>query len=91
MSLGVIAVIVYLLRSKLAYIEMYEGILIALCVIACGGFLDRLLIRELAEEDQLQEEQLDANQATVSPSESNPAGQKTHLTAPPPEAGQNIK
>jgi hypothetical protein len=85
MSLGAIAVIVYLLRSVLA--ERYEGLGAALCAIACGGFLVWHLIHLFAEEDQLQ---LNANQETVSPPDPDPAGQ-TNLTTPPPESGQNIK
>jgi hypothetical protein len=89
MSLGAIAVIVYLLRSALA--EEYEGLGAALCAVACGGFLVWHLIHLLAEEDKLQDQQLNANQATVSPPEPNPAELQTNLTTPPPEAGQNIK
>lgn len=85
MSLGAIPVIVYLLRHAPA--DMLEGLGVAFCAIACGAFLDWCLIHLLAEEDKLQEEQLDANQATVSPPEPNPAGQKADLTAPLPGSG----
>ena len=89
MSLGVIAIIVYVSRSALA--QSYEGLAAALCVVACGVFLVRCFTRELAEEDELQEQQLNANQATVSPSDPNPAGLQTNLTPPPPETGENVK
>lgn len=89
MSLGAIAVIVFVSRSVLA--QSYEGLAAALCVVACGVFLVRRFIRLLAEEDKLQEEQLNADPATVSPPEPNPAGQETNLTTSPPEAGQDIK
>jgi len=89
LSLGAIAVIVFVPRSVLA--QRYESLGVALCAIACGGLLVRHLLRVLAAEDKLQEQQLKADQATVLPSESNPAGQQTNLTTPPPEAGRNIK
>src|ERR1700690_2136056 len=54
MSLGVIAVIVYVSRPALA--QSYEGLAVALCVIACGVFLVRRFTRVLAEEDRLQEQ-----------------------------------
>jgi len=87
MPLGAIGVVLYLLRS--AFAEEFEGVGAALCVAACGGFLVWHVIHLFAEQDKLQEEQL--NQATVSPPEPSPAGQETNLTTPPPEAGQNIK
>ena len=83
--LGVILVIRYLLQSDSA--GSLEGLGVAFCVIVCGGLLVRRELRVMAEEDKLQEEQL--NQATVSPPESNPASQETNLTTPPPGAGQN--
>ena len=87
-SLGAILVIVCLLRHVPA--ERLEGLGAALCVIACGGLLIRHLLRVMAEEDMLEEEQLNANQATVSHPEANPTGPRTYLTTPP-EAGHNIK
>jgi len=89
MSLGAIAIIIFVPRSVLA--QRYEGLGIALCVVACGVFLVRRFIRVLAEEDKLQEQEFNANQATVSPSEPNPAGQETNLTTSPSEKGQDIK
>ena len=89
MSLGAIAVIAYVPRSAPA--QSYEGLAAALCVVACGAFLVRCFTRVLAEEDELQEQQLNANQATVSPSDPNPAGLQTNLTPPPPETGENVK
>lgn len=81
-----IPVIVYLLRSEPA--TSLEGLGVALCAVACGGLLVRHFFHVLAEEDKFQEEQLNLNQATASPSESNPNGQETNPTAPP-EAGEN--
>ena len=87
MPFGAVGVIFYLLRS--AFAKEFEGIGAALCVVACGGFLVWHVIHLFAEQDKLQEEQLNANQATVSPPEQIPAGQETNLTTPPPGAGQN--
>ncbi len=89
MSLGAIAIIIYVLRPAL--VRSYEGIAVALCVAACGLFLVRRFIRVLAEEDKLQDQELDANQATVSSSQPNPAGLPTNPAEPPPEAGENIE
>lgn len=89
MSLGAIAVIVYLLRSGLG--QQYEGLGAALCAIACGGFLVWHAIHLFAEQDALEEQQLHVNQATVSSPQPNPAGQEMNLTTPPPESGQNFK
>ena len=85
--LGVIMVIGYRLQSDSA--GWLAGLGVAFCAIACGGLLVRRELRVMAEEDKLQEEQLNANQATVSPPEQIPAGQETNLTTPPPGAGQN--
>ena len=84
MLLAAIAVIVYLLRSGLA--KAYEGLGAALCAVACGGFLVWHVIHLFAEQDKLQEEQLNTNQATVSPSQPNPAEKETNPTTPPPES-----
>jgi len=89
MLLLAIPVIVYLLQSEPA--TGLEGLGAALCAVACGGLLVRHFIHLLAEEDTLQEQQLNANQGTVSPPEPNPAGLQTNLTTPPPEAGDNFK
>lgn len=70
-----VSVIVYLLRSQLAYNGRYVGILMALGAIACGVFLIRRLIRVLEDKDKLQEEQPNANQVTVSLQRSNPVRQ----------------
>jgi hypothetical protein len=90
MSLGAIAVAVYLFRSQLMFEDRYQGILMAFFAMACGGFLVRHAIGVFAEEDKFDEQQLDANQAPATPSESNPAGQETNVT-PPLESGQNLK
>ena len=87
--LAAIAMIVYLLRSGLA--QRYEGLGVALCAVACGVFLVRRVIRLMKAEDKFEEELLNADQTAISPSEPNSAGQETNRTAPPPEAGQNIK
>ena len=89
MVLFAIPVIGYLLQSEPA--TSFEGLGVALCAVACGGLLVRHFIRVLAEEDKLQDQQFNADQATVSPSEPDPTGLKTNLTTPPPEAGQDIK
>jgi hypothetical protein len=88
MVLLAIPVIRYLLQSEPA--TSLEGLGVALCAIACGGLLVRHALRVFAEQDKLEEEQLNANQATVSPPEPNPAGQETNPTTPP-EAGEKIK
>ena len=51
MSLGVIAAVIFVPLSPLA--QRYEGLGVALCVVACGAFLVRRFIRLLAEEDEL--------------------------------------
>ncbi len=89
MPLGAIGVVVYLLRPALA--KEYEGVGAALCAVACGGFLVWHFIHLLAEEDEVEEQQFNANQATVPPPEPNSAGQETNPTTPPSEAGQNLK
>jgi hypothetical protein len=88
-SLGVIAFIIFVARSAIA--QPYEGLGIALCAVACGVLLVRQALRVFAEQDKLEEEQLNADQVTVSPTERNPAGLQTNPTAPPPEGGENIK
>ena len=87
MVLFAIPVVGYLLQSEPA--TSLEGLGVALCAVACGGLLVRHAFRVLVEQDKLQEEQLNADQATVSPSEPNPAGQEMNLTTPP-EEGQDI-
>jgi hypothetical protein len=88
-SLGAIAFIIFVSRSVIA--QPYEGLGIALCAVACGGLLARHAFRVLTEQDKLEEEQVNADQATVSSSQSNPAEIQANPTASPPEAGQNIK
>jgi hypothetical protein len=88
MVLFAIPVVGYLLQSEPA--TSLEGLGVALCTVACGGLLVRHAFRVLTEQDKLEEEQVNADQATGSPFEPNPAGQETNLTTPP-EAGQNIK
>jgi hypothetical protein len=87
-SLGAIAFIIFVSRSAIA--QPYEGLGIALCAVACGVLLVRHAFRVLTKQDKL-EEQLNADQAAVSPSQSNPAELQTNPTAPPPEAGKNIE
>jgi hypothetical protein len=88
MLLFAIPVIGYLLQSEPA--TSLEGLGVALCAVACGGLLIRHVLRVLAEEDNLQEQQFKANQAAVSSPEPNPAGQETNVTTSPPGTGQNI-
>jgi len=87
---GATAIVVYRMRSALEYNGRYIGIIAAFCAIALGGLLVRNLLRVMAEEDKLDEEQFDANQGTVSPPEPNPAELQTNLNTPPPEAGQKV-
>jgi hypothetical protein len=87
--LPAIVVIVYLLRPALA--QRYEGIGVALCVVACGLFLVRRVIRLMKAEDKWQEEHPDGNEALNLPPEPNAARQETNRTPSPPEAGQNLK
>jgi hypothetical protein len=89
MLLAVIAVIVYLLRSGLA--QRYAGAGVALCVVACGVFLVRRVIRLMKAEDKFEKEQINTDQTTISPPEPNSAGQETNRTTPSPEAEQNNK
>ena len=88
-SLGAIGFIIFASRSAIA--QPYEGLGIALCAVACGVLLVRHAFRVLTEQDKLEEEQVNADQATVSPSQSNPAEIQANPTVSPPEAGQNIK
>lgn len=72
MLLAAIALIVYLMRSGLA--KEYEGIGAALCAVACGGFLVWHAIHLFAEQDALEEQQL--NQGTGSSPLPNPVENK---------------
>jgi hypothetical protein len=78
--LGAIAVIVLVRRQM--FTHWCEGFGAALCAVACGVFIVRHVILELTDEDKLQEEQLNANQATFSPPESNPADREKNPTIP---------
>jgi len=82
MPLGAIGVIFYLLRH--AFAAEFEGIGAALCAVACGGFLVRHFIHLLADEDKLQDQQLNANQAMVLPPKPNPTKLQTNPAALPP-------
>jgi hypothetical protein len=88
-SLGATAFIIFVSRSAIA--QPYEGLGIALCAVACGVLLVRHAFRVLTEHDKLEEEQLNADQAAVSPSQPNSAGLRTNPPAPSPEAKENIK
>ena len=88
-SLCVIGFIIFASRSAIA--QPYEGLGIALCAVGCGIFLVRHAFRVLTEQDKLEEEQVNADQATVSPSQPNSAGLQTNPTTPSPDAGQKIK
>ena len=74
MLLGVIAVIVYLFQAGLA--KQYAGLGAALCAVACGGFLVWHAIHVFAEEDAVEEQQID--RATVSSPQQNPADKQTN-------------
>jgi len=85
---GALPVIFFLFRSQLEYHGRYKGLLIALCAVAFGVFLVRRLVLGMEEEDKLEEEQRDANPATVSPSEANLARREMNPIMPPPEKGE---
>jgi hypothetical protein len=87
MVLFAIPVVGYLLQSEPA--TSLEGLGVAVCAVACGGLLVRHAFRVLMEQDKFQEEQLKADQATVSPSEPNLAELQTDQTPPLLGAGQN--
>jgi hypothetical protein len=71
MLLGAVAIIVYLLQSGLA--KQYAGVGAALCAIACGGFLVWHLVHLFAEEDAIEEQQIDIpSEKTTNPSRSTP-------------------
>ena len=89
MVLFAIPVVGYLLQSEPA--TSLEGLGVALCVVACGGLLVRHALRVFAEQDKLEEDQLNADQATVSPLEPNSDGQEMNLPTSPTETGQDIK
>jgi hypothetical protein len=74
MLLGAAAIIVYLLRSGLA--KQYEGVGAALCAIACGCFLIWHLVHLFAEENAVEEREIDIN----------PPDNQTNPTAPPPNS-----
>jgi F0F1-type ATP synthase assembly protein I len=88
-SLGAIGFIIFASRSAIA--QPYEGLGIALCAVACGVLLVRHAFRVLTEQDKLEEEQVNADQATVSPSQPNSGGPQMNPTVSLPEADQNIK
>jgi hypothetical protein len=96
--LGVIALILvtaipvigYLRQSETA--KRLEGLAIAICAIAWGGFLIRHFVKLVEEEDtveeetRLQDQVLNENRATISPANSNIA-QQTNPTTPPSDSG----
>jgi divalent metal cation (Fe/Co/Zn/Cd) transporter len=73
MMLGAVAIVVYLLRAGLA--QQYAGLGAALCVISLGGFLIWHLVHLFAEEDVIEEREIN----------------KPDVTTPPRESGQNLK
>jgi len=73
--LGAIAVIVYLFQAGLA--KEYAGLGAALCAVACGGFLVWHAVHVFAEEDAVEEQQI--NQATDSSPQLNPADKETNI------------
>ena len=72
----VIPVIGFLLQSE--SVARFEGLGVAFCAIAFGWFLIRHLVRVMVEEEDLQEEledeQIEAEQSTVSPPEQDSTG-----------------
>lgn len=79
--LGASALLIYLLRSRVA--EESEGIGAALCAVACGGFLVWHVIHLFAEQDKAQVHQLEETEATVSSPQPNPVGKETYQSTPP--------
>ena len=67
MLLGAVAIIVYLFQAGLA--KQYAGLGAALCVIACGGFLIWHAIHLFAEQDALDEQQLNQADKATNPAE----------------------
>jgi hypothetical protein len=88
-ALGAIAFIIFVSRSVIA--QPYEGLGVALCAVACGVLLVRQVIRLMAEQDKLEEEQVNADQATISPTQPNSTRLQMNHSAPPSEAAENIK
>lgn len=86
MLLGALAVTLYLLRARLA--AEYEGIGAALCAVACGGFLVWHVIHLFAEQDRLEEQELNRNQAETSNPEPNLASLRMNRTTPPAGEGK---
>ena len=74
MLLGAIAVIVYLVQAGLA--KQYAGLGAALCAVACGGFLVWHAIHVFAEEDAIEEQEI--NKAPASSPQPNPADKETN-------------
>ena len=73
--LGIIAVIVYLFQAGLA--KEYAGLGAALCAVACGGFLVWHAVHVFAEEDAVEEQQI--NHETDSSPQLNPADKETNI------------
>jgi hypothetical protein len=73
--LGAIAVIVYLFQAGLA--KEYAGLGAALCAVACGGFLVWHAVHVFAEEDAVEEQQI--NQATDSSPQLNPVNKEPNI------------
>jgi hypothetical protein len=69
MLLGALAVIIYVFQAGLA--KQYAGLGAALCAVACGLFLVWHAIHLFAEQDALDEQQL--NEAAGSSPQLNPA------------------
>jgi hypothetical protein len=84
-SSGVLMVVIYLLRAVL--VPNYVGIGVALCFVACGLLLVRHLLRMLLDADKLQDSQLKASEASLSPTEAN-TSERTVRTA---ETERHIK
>ena len=84
--LAAIAAIILVPRSTI--VQRYEGLGVVVCVLACGIFLVRRVLRLMAEEDKLEEEQLKHKHAIASASPSNTVGSQPGSTAPSPEADE---
>jgi len=57
--LGVVAILVYLFQAGLA--KQYAGLGAALCVISVGGFLVWHMVHLFAEEDEIEEREINVN------------------------------
>ena len=86
--LAAVALIIYRLRMEPADVirPELEGFGVAICAVAYGGILIWRVTRAMAIEQRLQAQPAIENQASVSPSEPNPAEPRKIQSSLPPEA-----